>query len=148
MNSSVIGGSETDPGHRTVTLERETIAKPVNHINALPNNISDSVYPVEDVTIIKAGGPLGLSIVGGSDHSSHPFGVDEPGIFVSKIIPDGAASKTNLKIGDRLLTVNNKDVTSCSHQEAVMALIAPTYEIHLKVRHDPPPPGLQVCKYF
>ena len=25
-----------------------------------------------------------------------------------------------------------------------MALIAPTYEIHLTVRHDPPPAGLQV----
>ena len=31
-----------------------------------------------------------------------------------------------------------------SHQDAVMALIAPTYEIQLKVRHDPPPKGLQV----
>jgi hypothetical protein len=34
---------------------------------------------------VKAGGPLGLSIVGGVDHSSHPFGADEPGIFVSKV---------------------------------------------------------------
>ena len=34
---------------------------------------------------MKAGGPLGLSIVGGSDHSSQPFGADEPGIFVSKV---------------------------------------------------------------
>lgn len=35
---------------------------------------------------MKAGGPLGLSIVGGSDHSSQPFGADEPGIFVSKVL--------------------------------------------------------------
>ena len=34
---------------------------------------------------MKAGGPLGLSIVGGVDHSSHPFGADEPGVFVSKV---------------------------------------------------------------
>lgn len=34
---------------------------------------------------MKAGGPLGLSIVGGIDHSSHPFGADEPGIFVSRV---------------------------------------------------------------
>lgn len=40
--------------------------------------------------------------------------------------------------------VNGKDVRKCSHQEAVMALIAPTHEILLKVRHDPPPAGLQV----
>ena len=40
---------------------------------------------MKDVRIVKAGGPLGLSIVGGLDHSSHPFGADEPGIFVSKV---------------------------------------------------------------
>lgn len=34
---------------------------------------------------MKAGGPLGLSIVGGSDHASHPFGVNEPGVFISKV---------------------------------------------------------------
>jgi len=37
------------------------------------------------VVIHKAGGPLGLSIVGGADHTSHPFGIDEPGVFVSKV---------------------------------------------------------------
>ncbi|XP_025089004.1 protein scribble homolog isoform X6 [Pomacea canaliculata] len=107
------------------------------------SDISPQPYPVEDVRIVKAGGPLGLSIVGGIDHSSHPFGADEPGIFVSRIVKDGAAAKTNLRIGDRLLFVNGKDVRKCTHQEAVMALIAPTYEILLKVRHDPPPKGLQ-----
>ena len=40
---------------------------------------------LQTVVIHKAGGPLGLSIVGGADHSSHPFGVDEPGVFVSKV---------------------------------------------------------------
>lgn len=35
--------------------------------------------------LTKTAGPLGLSIVGGSDHASHPFGVNEPGIFVSKV---------------------------------------------------------------
>ena len=55
--------------------------------------------------LVKAGGPLGLSIVGGIDHSSHPFGIEEPGIFISKIVPDGAASRTSLRIGDRILAV-------------------------------------------
>ena len=40
---------------------------------------------LQRVTIAKAGGPLGLSIVGGTDHTSHPFGVEEPGIFISKV---------------------------------------------------------------
>ena len=40
--------------------------------------------------------------------------------------------------------VNNKDIRQATHQEAVMALIAPTFEIILEVRHDPMPNGLQV----
>lgn len=28
---------------------------------------------------------MGLSIVGGRGHTSHPFGIDEPGIFISKV---------------------------------------------------------------
>lgn len=35
---------------------------------------------------MKSGGPLGLSIVGGSDHASHPFGINEPGVFISKVM--------------------------------------------------------------
>lgn len=40
----------------------------------------------QEIHLVKAGGPLGLSIVGGSDHSSHPFGIHEPGVFISKVI--------------------------------------------------------------
>ena len=40
---------------------------------------------LQTIRILKAGGPLGLSIVGGVDHTSHPFGVHEPGVFVSKV---------------------------------------------------------------
>lgn len=52
------------------------------------------------------GGPLGLSIVGGTDHTSHPFGIEDRGVFISKIVPEGAAAKTTLRIGDRILTVS------------------------------------------
>lgn len=41
-------------------------------------------YP-QEICLPRAGGPLGLSIVGGSDHSSHPFGIQEPGVFISKV---------------------------------------------------------------
>eukprot|EP00079_Xenopus_tropicalis_P032202 XP_017945973.1 PREDICTED: protein scribble homolog [Xenopus tropicalis] len=44
-------------------------------------------FPIEEIVLVKSGGPLGLSIVGGSDHSSHPFGIREPGVFISKVIP-------------------------------------------------------------
>lgn len=48
-----------------------------------------------------------------------------------------------LRIGDRILKVNGKDVSKAAHQEAVAALLEPTPELILTVRHDPPPKGLQ-----
>lgn len=61
-----------------------------------------------------------------------------------QILPGGAAARTTLRLGDRILRVNGKDVRKASHQEAVLALIAPTQEIVLDIRHDPQPDGLQV----
>ena len=40
---------------------------------------------MQEIHLMRGDGPLGLSIVGGKDHNSHPFGVSEPGIFVSKV---------------------------------------------------------------
>lgn len=39
----------------------------------------------QDVTLSKLGGSLGFSIIGGTDHSSIPFGAKEPGIFISHV---------------------------------------------------------------
>nr|XP_013001185.1 protein scribble homolog isoform X6 [Cavia porcellus] len=100
-------------------------------------------YPVEEVRLPRAGGPLGLSIVGGSDHSSHPFGVQEPGVFISKVLPRGLAARCGLRVGDRILAVNGQDVREATHQEAVSALLRPCLELSLLVRRDPPPPGMR-----
>ncbi|KAK8772513.1 hypothetical protein V5799_024242, partial [Amblyomma americanum] len=130
-------------GRTTEVITRTTLTETTT--TRVTNNIL-SLTPgsEEDVTLVKAGGPLGLSIIGGTDHPCHPFGADEPGIFVSKIVPDGAASKcARLRVGDRLLKVNGMDVTKCTHQEAVMALLDPSYEVVLSVRHDPLPSGWQ-----
>ncbi|XP_037078732.1 LOW QUALITY PROTEIN: protein scribble homolog, partial [Pollicipes pollicipes] len=97
-----------------------------------------------DVVLNKAGGPLGLSIIGGSDHSCLPFGRDQPGTFVSKIMPGGAAQRTGqLRVGDRLLAVNGADVRCASHEQVVMALLEPVLQMTLRVRHDPLPAGWQ-----
>ncbi|XP_055401564.1 protein scribble homolog isoform X8 [Bubalus kerabau] len=100
-------------------------------------------YPVEEICLPRAGGPLGLSIVGGSDHSSHPFGVQEPGVFISKVLPRGLAARSGLRVGDRILAVNGQDVREATHQEAVSALLRPCLELVLVVRRDPPPPGMR-----
>lgn len=90
---------ETPSGHTTMTVERQTVQMPkpppppvanetlANHIDSTTNDLEEK-YPIEDCVIVKAGGPLGLSIVGGSDFSSSPFGLETdegPGIFVSKV---------------------------------------------------------------
>uniref|UniRef100_A0A8C8CUX3 Protein scribble homolog n=1 Tax=Oncorhynchus tshawytscha TaxID=74940 RepID=A0A8C8CUX3_ONCTS len=100
-------------------------------------------YPIEEVMLVKAGGPLGLSIVGGSDHASHPFGVSEPGVFISKVIPHGLACQSGLRVGDRILEVNTIDLRHATHQEAVKALLSNKQEIRMLVRRDPSPPGMQ-----
>ncbi|XP_064480658.1 protein scribble homolog isoform X3 [Ornithodoros turicata] len=128
-------GRTTEVITRT-TMTETTTTRVTNNVLALPPGME------EDVTLVKAGGPLGLSIIGGTDHPCHPFGAGEPGIFISKIVPEGAASKcARLRVGDRLLKVNGVDVTGCSHQEAVMALLDPSFQVVLSVRHDPLPPG-------
>jgi hypothetical protein len=40
--------------------------------------------------------------------------------------------------------VNNRDVSQATHLEAVDALLQPTSEVVLLVRHDPQPFGLKV----
>uniref|UniRef100_A0A224Z0Y9 Leucine rich domain-containing protein n=1 Tax=Rhipicephalus zambeziensis TaxID=60191 RepID=A0A224Z0Y9_9ACAR len=130
-------GRTTEVITRTTLTETTTTRVTNNVLSLTPGS-------EEDVTLVKAGGPLGLSIIGGTDHPCHPFGADEPGIFVSKIVPDGAASKcARLRVGDRLLKVNGVDVTECTHQDAVMALLDPSYQVVLTVRHDPLPTGWQ-----
>ncbi|KAM9552211.1 protein scribble homolog isoform 21-T21 [Salvelinus alpinus] len=112
------------------------------HGNHLSQPLEDE-YPIEEVALVKAGGPLGLSIVGGSDHASHPFGINEPGVFISKVIPHGLACQSGLRVGDRILEVNTTDLRHATHQEAVRALLSNKQEIRMLVRRDPSPPGME-----
>nr|CAI5864079.1 unnamed protein product [Callosobruchus analis] len=77
----------------------------------------------QDVTLSKLEGSLGFSIIGGTDHSSIPFGAKEPGIFISHMVPGGTAAKSGkLRVGDRILKVNGTDVTHATHQEAELII--------------------------
>ncbi|XP_060920502.1 protein scribble homolog isoform X4 [Labrus mixtus] len=118
--------------------EEEGLSIHGNHLSQMEDE-----YPIEEVILMKSGGPLGLSIVGGSDHASHPFGVNEPGVFISKVIPHGLACQSGLRVGDRILEVNAIDLRHATHQEAVRALLANKQEIRMLVRRDPSPPGMQ-----
>lgn len=57
----------------------------------------------QDVALLKEGGSLGFSIIGGTDHSCTPFGSNEPGIFISHVSStQGKSSITNDKKNFRI----------------------------------------------
>jgi protein scribble len=77
---------------------------------------------VEEVDLVRdSKNSLGLSIVGGIDHCSHPFGsAAHPGVFISKITTNSPAEMSRrLRIGDRILKVNEMDISNAKHNEAV-----------------------------
>ncbi|XP_039109961.1 protein scribble homolog isoform X2 [Hyaena hyaena] len=135
----------TPPSATSTTVATATPGEsgPLRLAPSLPAAALEGPYPVEEICLPRAGGPLGLSIVGGSDHSSHPFGVQEPGVFISKVLPRGLAARGGLRVGDRILAVNGQDIREATHQEAVSALLRPCLELVLLVRRDPPPPGMR-----
>uniref|UniRef100_A0A8C4DT18 Disks large homolog 4 n=1 Tax=Dicentrarchus labrax TaxID=13489 RepID=A0A8C4DT18_DICLA len=63
---------------------------------------------------------LGFSIAGGTDN---PHVGDDPSIFITKIIPGGAAAQDGrLSVNDCILFVNDVDVREVTHSQAVEAL--------------------------
>ncbi|GAV05255.1 hypothetical protein RvY_15416-2 [Ramazzottius varieornatus] len=142
----ISGFSYTEPPAQTSTRYEAPVGSP-----ALKSSISRTKreefepYQKDDVTIYRNGGSLGLSIIGGTDHFCTPFGErDDSGIFISKLTHGGAAALTGrLRVGDRILRVNNVDVSHVAHRTAVEALTANKTRVELFVRHDPQPAGYQ-----
>ena len=72
----------TKSGTTTETVTKRTFTE-----TSVKRVTTNKVEPpkIEDVVLVKAGGPMGLSIIGGSDHICVPFGTGDPGIFISKV---------------------------------------------------------------
>ncbi|XP_012268422.2 protein lap4 isoform X3 [Athalia rosae] len=131
----------TTIGKVTETITKSTLTETV--VTRITDNELVQPVIIEDVVLVKEGS-LGFSIIGGTDHSCTPFGVKEPGIFISHVVPDGIAAKSGkLRMGDRILKVNGTDVTKATHQEAVMELLRPGDSITLTIQHDPLPDSYQ-----
>ncbi|KAL7028840.1 hypothetical protein ACKWTF_006013 [Chironomus riparius] len=132
----------TDIGFVTETITKSTLTETVM-TRVTDNRLMEPLIS-EEVVLPKNQGPLGFSIIGGTDHSCVPFGTRDPGIFISHIVPAGIAAQCGkLRMGDRILKVNGTDVTTATHQEAVMELLRPCDDIKLTVQHDPLPAGFQ-----
>lgn len=75
-----------------------------------------------EIHIERSRSGLGLSIAGG--RGSTPFKGDDEGIFISRVTEGGPADLAGLKIGDKVVTVNNVSVIDVSHYDAVEILKA------------------------
>nr|XP_034828453.1 protein lap4-like isoform X7 [Maniola hyperantus] len=129
-------------GRVTETITKSTFTETT--VTRITDNQLVAPLIIEDVTLVKEGGSLGFSIIGGTDHSCVPFGGKEPGIFVSHIVPGGVAARSGkLRMGDRLLKVNGHELVGATHRDAVQYLLQPGPTLTLTVRHDPLPPGFQ-----
>ncbi|XP_056262240.1 disks large homolog 2 isoform X11 [Pseudoliparis swirei] len=83
-------------------------------------NGTEIAYEFEEITLERGNSGLGFSIAGGTDN---PHIGDDPGIFITKIIPGGAAAEDGrLRVNDCILRVNDSDVSEVSHSKAVEAL--------------------------
>uniref|UniRef100_A0A3B3XKV9 Uncharacterized protein n=1 Tax=Poecilia mexicana TaxID=48701 RepID=A0A3B3XKV9_9TELE len=74
------------------------------------------------ITLIESTGNsgLGFSIAGGTDN---PHIGEDPSIFITKIIPGGAAAQNGrLRVNDCIVRVNDTDVREVTHSGAVEAL--------------------------
>ncbi|XP_055300017.1 protein lap4-like isoform X10 [Sitodiplosis mosellana] len=140
------GASQPVPAPRRLTSQ-SSVGSGINgqsNVAASQNGNRSEDDDVQEVILPKNKGSLGFSIIGGTDHSCVPFGANEPGIFISHVVPGGiAANCGKLRMGDRILKVNGTDVTAATHQEAVMELLRPGDEIKLTIQHDPLPVGFQ-----
>ncbi|XP_012495411.1 PREDICTED: disks large homolog 4-like [Propithecus coquereli] len=80
---------------------------------------------------------LGFSIAGGTDN---PHIGDDPSIFITKIIPGGAAAQDGrLRVNDSILFVNEVDVREVTHSAAVEALKEAGSIVRLYVMRRKPP---------
>ncbi|CAD5235472.1 unnamed protein product [Bursaphelenchus xylophilus] len=126
----------------TNTPSNSALNSASNNVLSAPAIVDGTVEFVELARDVN--NSLGLSIVGGVDHCSHPFGIDRPGVFISKISRNSAAAQTQrLRVGDRILSVNGIDLTKAKHAEAVQTLKNSGQLLKLGVSHDPQPKGLR-----
>uniref|UniRef100_A0A8C6EA94 Discs large MAGUK scaffold protein 2 n=1 Tax=Moschus moschiferus TaxID=68415 RepID=A0A8C6EA94_MOSMO len=102
----------------------------------IPVNGTEIEYEFEEITLERGNSGLGFSIAGGTDN---PHIGDDPGIFITKIIPGGAAAEDGrLRVNDCILRVNEVDVSEVSHSKAVEALKEAGSIVRLYVRRRRP----------
>uniref|UniRef100_A0A667ZCH6 Disks large homolog 1 n=1 Tax=Myripristis murdjan TaxID=586833 RepID=A0A667ZCH6_9TELE len=90
----------------------------------------------EKSALVTGNSGLGFSIAGGTDN---PHIGEDPSIFITKVIPGGAAAQDGrLRVNDVILRVNEVDVRDVTHSRAVEALKEAGSLVRLYVRRRKP----------
>ncbi|XP_038243750.1 PDZ domain-containing RING finger protein 4 isoform X2 [Dermochelys coriacea] len=100
----------------------------MSHISSIPKKRAGS-HPCKGgepkpltIMLQKENDTLGFNIVGGRPNQNNQEDSSPEGIYVSKILEDGPADKTEgLQIHDKIIEVNGKDLSKATHEEAVEA---------------------------
>ncbi|XP_023821283.1 disks large homolog 1 isoform X16 [Oryzias latipes] len=99
-------------------------------------NGAEAEYEYEEITLERGNSGLGFSIAGGTDN---PHIGEDPSIFITKVIPGGAAAQDGrLRVNDVILKVNDMDVRDVTHSRAVEALKEAGSLVRLHVRRRKP----------
>ncbi|XP_053354104.1 disks large homolog 1 isoform X15 [Clarias gariepinus] len=99
-------------------------------------NGTEADYEYEEITLERGNSGLGFSIAGGTDN---PHIGEDPSIFITKIIPGGAAAQDGrLRVNDCILRVNDANVRDVTHSRAVEALKEAGCIVRLYVRRRKP----------
>ncbi|XP_051555616.1 discs large homolog 1-like protein isoform X12 [Myxocyprinus asiaticus] len=95
-------------------------------------NGTEADFEYEEITLERGNSGLGFSIAGGTDN---PHIGEDPSIFITKVIPGGAAAQDGrLRVNDVILRVNEVDVRDVTHSKAVEALKEAGSLVRLYVR--------------
>ncbi|XP_046758624.1 disks large homolog 2 isoform X32 [Gallus gallus] len=134
---SAIENREQDSFHSFVPASPAPIIVNTDTLDTIPYvNGTEIEYEFEEITLERGNSGLGFSIAGGTDN---PHIGDDPGIFITKIIPGGAAAEDGrLRVNDCILRVNEVDVSEVSHSKAVEALKEAGSIVRLYVRRRRP----------
>nr|XP_015811933.2 disks large homolog 1 isoform X20 [Nothobranchius furzeri] len=128
---------------RTKRLHRCLLANPppvVVNADSLDTppyvNGTEADYEYEEITLERGNSGLGFSIAGGTDN---PHIGEDPSIFITKVIPGGAAAQDGrLRVNDVILRVNEVDVRDVTHSRAVEALKEAGSLVRLYIRRRKP----------
>ncbi|XP_048589028.1 disks large homolog 1 isoform X2 [Nematostella vectensis] len=129
------GSSSAVPDAAPLPSPTKSTPKPkeednVEQVVALPT----TNYETLEITLERGGSGLGFSIAGGTDN---PHVDDDFGIYITKVIPGGAAAQDGrLQVNDCILSVNGTNTVDIEHQQAVDALKAAGSQVTLVIKRE------------